>query len=135
MSYILYLKYRACLVVHTTLCAFIHSVCFVFVYLTQGLPIHPYPYLIPPCVLLSILCVLVFTLYADLLHIATRGQSIITVSVFLLMQSCADPTTRPSCLSEKQLEGAIKHVVKRFPNIDTKVRCVWSNTIITLAKA
>lgn len=42
------------------------------------------------------------------------------------MQSCADPTTRPSCLSEKQLEGAIKHVVKRFPNIDTKVSlCVY----------
>ena len=40
---------------------------------------------------------------------------------FFFMQSCADPTTRPSCLSEKQLEGAIKHVVKRFPNIDTKV--------------
>ena len=34
-----------------------------------------------------------------------------------------DPSTRPSCLAEKQLEAAIKHINRRFPNVDTKV-CV-----------
>jgi len=48
-----------------------------------------------------------------------RGQGILT-RVYNIKKTCGDPSTRPSCLSEKQLESAIKHITKKFPNIDTK---------------
>lgn len=36
-------------------------------------------------------------------------------------QACQDPQNRPSFLSEKPLETAIKHLVKKFPVAETKV--------------
>ena len=44
------------------------------------------------------------------------------VLLCLLLQLCGDVGQRPSCLVEKQLEGVLKHITRRFPNIDTKVR-------------
>ena len=37
------------------------------------------------------------------------------------MQSCLDPSTRPACLSDRTLDSAVKHIIKKFPNVDTKV--------------
>lgn len=36
-------------------------------------------------------------------------------------QACQDPQNRPSFLSEKPLESAIKHLVRKFPVAETKV--------------
>ena len=38
------------------------------------------------------------------------------------LQLCADPSSRPGFLSDKQLESALKVINKRFPNFDIKVR-------------
>lgn len=37
---------------------------------------------------------------------------------FPLLQTCADPKTRPSLLTEKSMEPAVKYINKKFPNID-----------------
>lgn len=36
-------------------------------------------------------------------------------------QQCAEPASRPSFLSEKTLESAVKHISRKFPHFDTKV--------------
>lgn len=42
-----------------------------------------------------------------------------TFSLFLTpSQACADPKTRPSILTDKAMEPAIKYINKKFPNID-----------------
>ena len=51
--------------------------------------------------------------------LSERGQGILT-RVYNIKKTCADSSTRPSCLSEKQLESAIKHITRKFPNVDTK---------------
>ena len=55
-------------------------------------------------------CMTKYTIYTLVLHLSSIPP-----------QACGDPATRPTCLTEKALESAIKFVVKKFPNIDTKV--------------
>ena len=44
-----------------------------------------------------------------------------------IVQACGDAKSKPSFLSDKTLESAIKHVVRRFPNTDVR-----SNNVILL---
>ncbi|CAI8006773.1 Nck-associated protein 1-like, partial [Geodia barretti] len=48
-----------------------------------------------------------------------RGQGIL-IRVYNIKKSCLDPNTRPACLSDRTLDSAIKHINKKFPNVDTK---------------
>ena len=38
----------------------------------------------------------------------------------LFLQACGDAKSKPSFLSDKSLESSIKHIVRRFPNVDIK---------------
>lgn len=40
------------------------------------------------------------------------------ITSLLLLQTCADPKTRLSFLTDKAMETAIKYINKKFPNID-----------------
>uniref|UniRef100_T1JIM6 Membrane-associated protein Hem n=1 Tax=Strigamia maritima TaxID=126957 RepID=T1JIM6_STRMM len=48
-----------------------------------------------------------------------RGVGMLT-RIYNIKKACGDAKSKPSFLSEKSLESAIKHVVRRFPNIDAK---------------
>jgi NCK-associated protein 1 len=48
-----------------------------------------------------------------------RGQGIL-IRVYNIKKSCLDPSTRPACLSDRTLDSAVKHINKKFPNVDTK---------------
>jgi NCK-associated protein 1 len=48
-----------------------------------------------------------------------RGKGII-IRVYNIKKSCLDVNTRPACLSDRALDSAIKHINKRFPNIETR---------------
>ncbi|KAK0397830.1 hypothetical protein QR680_002290 [Steinernema hermaphroditum] len=40
--------------------------------------------------------------------------------LYNIKKACADPKSKPSFLTDKSLDGAIKHIVKKFPVVDTK---------------
>ncbi|XP_076355229.1 nck associated protein 1 Hem isoform X2 [Tachypleus tridentatus] len=48
-----------------------------------------------------------------------RGIGMLT-RIYNIKKACGDAKSKPSFLSDKSLESAIKHVVRRFPNIDIK---------------
>ena len=45
--------------------------------------------------------------------------------LFIFLQIFTDSSQRPSFLSEKALESALKHIAKKFPNFDSKVTRNW----------
>lgn len=51
--------------------------------------------------------------------------------IFIFWQACGDAKSKPAFLSDKSLESCIKHIVRKFPNIDSKsvsaslVSCSW----------
>ena len=45
-----------------------------------------------------------------------------------LLQTCADPKTRPSFLADKSMEPAIKYINKKFPSIDFRGNIVSMTT-------
>lgn len=49
-----------------------------------------------------------------------RGIGMLT-RVYNIKKACGDPKSKPSFLSDKTLESAIKHVVRKFPVTETKV--------------
>ncbi|CAL8120463.1 unnamed protein product [Orchesella dallaii] len=48
-----------------------------------------------------------------------RGIGLLT-RLYNIKKACGDAKSKPGFLSEKTLESSIKHIVKRFPNIDIK---------------
>ncbi|KAK2722427.1 membrane-associated protein Hem-like [Artemia franciscana] len=48
-----------------------------------------------------------------------RGTGMLT-RIYNIKKACADPKSKPSFLSDKTHESSMKHVVKKFPNIDIK---------------
>lgn len=48
-----------------------------------------------------------------------RGIGMLT-RIYNIKKACGDAKSKPSFLSDKNLESAIKHVVRRFPNIDIR---------------
>ncbi|XP_064476565.1 membrane-associated protein Hem-like isoform X2 [Ornithodoros turicata] len=48
-----------------------------------------------------------------------RGIGMLT-RIYNIKKACGDAKSKPSFLSDKSLESAIKHVVRRFPNIDIR---------------
>ncbi|KAG1685800.1 Membrane-associated protein Hem [Nymphon striatum] len=48
-----------------------------------------------------------------------RGNGMLT-RIYNIKKACGDAKSKPVFLSDKSLESAIKHVVRRFPNIDAK---------------
>ncbi|XP_065296477.1 membrane-associated protein Hem [Dermacentor albipictus] len=48
-----------------------------------------------------------------------RGVGMLT-RIYNIKKACGDAKSKPSFLSDKNLESAIKHVVRRFPNIDIR---------------
>ncbi|CAG7822378.1 unnamed protein product [Allacma fusca] len=48
-----------------------------------------------------------------------RGVGLLT-RLYNIKKACGDTKSKPGFLSEKTLESSIKHIVKRFPNIDIK---------------
>lgn len=50
-----------------------------------------------------------------------------------LLQTCANPKTRPSLLTDKAMEPAIKYINKKFPNIDFRGNIVSVTARLSLA--
>ncbi|GAB6026086.1 hypothetical protein CHUAL_012289 [Chamberlinius hualienensis] len=48
-----------------------------------------------------------------------RGIGMLT-RIYNIKKACGDAKSKPSFLSDKSLESAIKHIVRKFPQIDTK---------------
>lgn len=48
-----------------------------------------------------------------------RGMGMLT-RIYNIKKACGDAKSKPSFLSDKNLDSAIKHVVRRFPNIDIR---------------
>lgn len=48
-----------------------------------------------------------------------RGVGLLT-RLYNIKKACGDAKSKPGFLSEKSLESSIKHIVKRFPNIDIR---------------
>ncbi|OXA44151.1 membrane-associated protein Hem [Folsomia candida] len=48
-----------------------------------------------------------------------RGVGLLT-RLYNIKKACGDAKSKPGFLSEKTLESSIKHIIKRFPNIDIK---------------
>ncbi|XP_065349568.1 membrane-associated protein Hem [Cloeon dipterum] len=48
-----------------------------------------------------------------------RGVGILT-RIYNIKKACGDTKSKPAFLSDKQLESSIKHIARRFPNIDIK---------------
>lgn len=48
-----------------------------------------------------------------------RGIGLLT-RLYNIKKACGDAKSKPGFLSEKSLESSIKHIVKRFPNIDIR---------------
>ncbi|TMS19351.1 Nck-associated protein 1-like [Larimichthys crocea] len=46
-----------------------------------------------------------------------RGNGVL-IRMNYIKKTCADPKTRPSLLTEKSMEPAVKYINKKFPNID-----------------
>lgn len=42
------------------------------------------------------------------------------MSHWLSFQACGDAKSKPAFLSDKSLESCIKHIIRKFPNIDSK---------------
>ena len=40
--------------------------------------------------------------------------------IYNIKKACADPKSKPSFLSEKNLDGALKHIVRKFPATDLR---------------
>ncbi|XP_003382558.1 PREDICTED: nck-associated protein 1-like [Amphimedon queenslandica] len=58
--------------------------------------------------------------FAEKLTILTeRGHGLLT-RIYSIKKICSDSSQRPSFLSEKALESALKHIAKKFPNFDSK---------------
>lgn len=48
-----------------------------------------------------------------------RGVGMLT-RIYNIKKACGDSKSKPSFLSDKSLESAIKHVIRRFPNVDSR---------------
>ncbi|XP_003739913.2 membrane-associated protein Hem [Galendromus occidentalis] len=48
-----------------------------------------------------------------------RGVGMLT-RIYNIKKACGDAKSKPSFLSDKSLESSIKHIVRRFPNVDIK---------------
>ncbi|CAD6196765.1 unnamed protein product [Caenorhabditis auriculariae] len=52
--------------------------------------------------------------------------------LYNIKKACGEPKSKPSFLSDKQMEGAIKHVVRKFPVVDTRSNSSTFNYVSTL---
>ncbi|KAH9366078.1 hypothetical protein HPB48_011205 [Haemaphysalis longicornis] len=57
-----------------------------------------------------------------------RGVGMLT-RIYNIKKACGDAKSKPSFLSDKNLESAIKHVVRRFPNIDIRGNSVTVSSV------
>ncbi|XP_012683452.1 nck-associated protein 1-like [Clupea harengus] len=57
-----------------------------------------------------------------------RGRGVL-VRMNHIKKTCADPKLRPSYLTDKAMEPAIKYINKKFPNIDFKGSCQQLSTV------
>ena len=48
-----------------------------------------------------------------------RGVGMLT-RIYNIKKACADHKSKPAFLSDKAIEGSVKYISRRFPNIDTK---------------
>lgn len=60
-----------------------------------------------------------------------RGVGMLT-RIYNIKKACGDAKSKPSFLSDKSLESAIKHVVRRFPNIDTRGSSSQLNAVLSI---
>uniref|UniRef100_A0A224YUK3 NCK-associated protein 1 n=1 Tax=Rhipicephalus zambeziensis TaxID=60191 RepID=A0A224YUK3_9ACAR len=60
-----------------------------------------------------------------------RGVGMLT-RIYNIKKACGDAKSKPSFLSDKNLESAIKHVVRRFPNIDIRGNSAQLSTVFNI---
>ncbi|EEC12517.1 membrane-associated protein Hem isoform X3 [Ixodes scapularis] len=60
-----------------------------------------------------------------------RGVGMLT-RIYNIKKACGDAKSKPSFLSDKNLESAIKHVVRRFPNIDIRGNSAQLSAVFTI---
>lgn len=60
-----------------------------------------------------------------------RGVGMLT-RIYNIKKACGDAKSKPSFLSDKNLESAIKHVVRRFPNIDIRGNSAQLQTVFNI---
>ncbi|KAG8176652.1 hypothetical protein JTE90_009846 [Oedothorax gibbosus] len=60
-----------------------------------------------------------------------RGVGMLT-RIYNIKKACGDTKSKPSFLSDKSLESAIKHVIRRFPNIDTRGNSSQLNAVFSI---
>lgn len=60
-----------------------------------------------------------------------RGVGMLT-RIYNIKKACGDAKSKPTFLSDKSLESAIKHVIRRFPNIDTKGNSNQLNAVFSI---
>nr|WEL12754.1 NCK-associated protein 1 [Halisarca dujardinii] len=58
--------------------------------------------------------------FAEKLFILNERGSGILIRLYNIKKGCQDPASKPPFLSDKSLESAIKHLVKKFPVAETK---------------
>lgn len=54
-----------------------------------------------------------------------RAKGMLT-RIYNIKKACSEQKSKPSFLSDKSLESAIKHIVKKFPIVDTRSNMVSS---------
>ncbi|KFM78035.1 Nck-associated protein 1, partial [Stegodyphus mimosarum] len=60
-----------------------------------------------------------------------RGVGMLT-RIYNIKKACGDAKSKPTFLSDKSLESAIKHVVRRFPSVDTRGNSNQLNAVFTI---
>ncbi|GFV82976.1 membrane-associated protein Hem [Trichonephila clavipes] len=60
-----------------------------------------------------------------------RGVGMLT-RVYNIKKACGDNKSKPTFLSDKSLESALKHVVRRFPNIDARGNSSQLNAVFSI---
>ncbi|KAF8790133.1 Nck-associated protein 1 like protein [Argiope bruennichi] len=60
-----------------------------------------------------------------------RGVGMLT-RIYNIKKACGDNKSKPTFLSDKSLESAIKHVVRRFPNIDARGNSSQLNAVFSI---
>lgn len=51
--------------------------------------------------------------------------------IFFFLQACGDSKSKPSFLSDKNLEPSIKQIIRKFPNADAKSLSVSISSLIS----
>lgn len=83
-------------------------------------------------------------MYVDCIHVEAVNVYILTINVFRFslshlylppshFQACGDAKAKPSYLVDKNLESAVKFIVRKFPAVETRNNnvstCVLSLTV------